>query len=79
MKILFWLSLLDLLVNGDPIKRALRLLSKRATSVPVKFAIGAAYGNLSLYGYMGTGSMIYQTVKETLWQEQKSVTPVTKK
>jgi hypothetical protein len=39
----------------------------------IRFAVGAAYGNLELYGYMGVTSDVYQTIKEAIQQwRQKS-------
>lgn len=50
--------------------------------IAMRFAIGAAYGNLELYGYLGVGSMIFSTFKTEVrkWLTQrKSANLVIKK
>lgn len=43
-------------------KTLLRYLSKKVDSIPLRFMIGAMYGNLELYGYLGTGAMCAKVI-----------------
>jgi hypothetical protein len=61
-------------------KTLLKYLSRKTTNPLFRLAIGAAYGNLALYGYIGTGVNVFKVGSTILegeinkWRmKQKSV------